>query len=128
MTAALVVAIAVAFVEMVLRLRLFSHAGETARISREAMAVVRSGTMSDDEKEAATRRSSLALFRQTGLFVGKLLIALVLPLALVAIAGALGPVSTAAITAALLSPLAIAAMTVVAALYGWARHAVARRL
>jgi hypothetical protein len=128
MIAALVVVIAVAFVEMVLRLRLFSHAGRTARISREAMAVVRSGTMSDDAKEAATRRSSLALVRQTGLFVIKVLVALALPMAIIAIAGAMGPRTTAVITAELLSPLAIAAMTVVAALYGWARHAVARRL
>ena len=127
MIAALVVVIAVAFVEMVLRLRLFSHGPDRPDLARghgrgPLRHDVRRREGGGDAAQLARPR------RQTGLFVIKVLVALALPMAIIAIAGAMGPRTTAVITAELLSPLAIAAMTVVAALYGWARHAVARRL
>lgn len=118
----------IAFVELFHRLRLHRHLDATRRLSRESLAVVRSSTLSDDEKEQAMQRSSLALLAQTGLFVGKLLLILVVLGAVYLAAIRLVGVSSELLGARLLSPLVWLAMTAAAALYVWIRHAVTRRL
>jgi len=118
----------VAFVEVFRALRMQGHLTTTMRISRESLAAVQSKTMSDDEKEIATRRSSVALIQQTGLFVGKLLLTMLAPVALFFLAVHVLGVDEAELTAQLLSPLIWLAMTAAAALYVWIRHAIARRL
>ena len=128
MIAVTLLVMCIAFVELFHRLRLHRHFDATRQLSQESLAVVRSSTMSDDDKEQAMQRNSLALLAQTGLFVGKLLLILAVLGAVYLAATRLAGVATELLDARLLSPLVWLAMTVVAALYVWIRHAVTRRL
>ena len=118
----------VVFVELFRVLDLRRHVARTLDISRESLAAVRSTTLDDDEKEAITRQASLALVRQSGLFLAKLLV-IVLVLAGLGLAAVhLLGVDADRLTARLLAPTVWLAMTVIAVLYVWIRHAVAQRL
>lgn len=118
----------IAFVEVFRLLRLQDQLTNTLRISRESLEIVRSETMTDDEKEVASRRSSIALFGQTGLFLGKLVLTLVGPAVVYLLAVFALKLDRAELDASLMSPLVWLAMTVLALIYVGIRHAVTRRL
>ncbi len=118
----------VVFVELFVALGLRRHVDVTLVESRRSLDVVRSKTLSDDEKEQATRRSSATLIRQSGLFFGKLLV-IMAALALIVLATVhLAGVDAEVMHQRLLSPLVWLAMTAAAALYVGIRHAVTKRL
>jgi len=125
---ALLLLMCVVFVELFRMLDLRRHVTRTLDISRESLAAVRSTTLDDDEKEVITRQASLALVQESGMFLVKLL-GIVLVLAGLGIAAVhLLGVDADRLTARLLAPPVWLAMTVIAVLYVWIRHAVAQRL
>lgn len=118
----------VAFVELFRALDARRHVTATLGISRESLAAVRSTTLDDDQKEAITRQASVALARQSLLFVGKLLLIVLILGAIYLAAVHLIGVDADQLDARLLSPLVWLAMTAAAAAYVWIRHAIAQRL
>lgn len=128
MIVAVLAAMVVVFAELFLALGLRGHFRVTTDASREVMAILRSETMSDDDKETAMRRLSLQLIRQSGLFLAKLALILAAMAGLYLIAIHLLGVDAARLDASLLSPLVWLAMTIAAVHYVWIRHALARRL
>lgn len=118
----------VVFVELFRALDARRHVTSTLAISRESLAAVRSTTLDDDHKEAITRRASIALVRQSGLFLGKLLLIVLVLTGLYLAAVHLAGVNADQLDARLLSPSIWLAMTAIAALYVWIRHALAQRL
>lgn len=128
MVHAALVLMSVAFVELIRVLRLQEQVRATVRISRASLEVVRSTTMSDYEKELASRRSSVALIRQTGMFAGKLTVALLGPVAIYVAALLTPGVDRARLDARLTSPVVWLGMTVLALIYLGIRRVVARRL
>ena len=74
------------------------------------------------------QQGSLTLFKQTGLFVVKLGAVLLVPAGLYLAAVHVAGVDPDELDARLMSPLVWLAMSAVAALYVWIRHAVASRL
>ena len=118
----------VAFVEILRLIRLEDQFTATVRISRDSLAVVRSKTATDAEKESASRQSSVALIQQTGLLVGKLALALLAPAVIYGLAVVAANVDRARLDASLMSPLVWLGMTVVAVIYLRISRAIARRL
>ncbi len=116
------------FVELFRALGLGRHVGVTTRVSGQALEALRSTTLTDEEKEAAMQRSSLALIQQTGLFVGKFLLILGALAAIYLAAVHLAGVNGDRLDAHLLSPVSWVAMTAAAMLYAWLRYAVTKRL
>lgn len=63
----------IAFVELFILLNLAGNVHSVVELSREAVGVLLSTHMDDDDKEVVMRRKSVELFKATFLFVAKLL-------------------------------------------------------
>jgi hypothetical protein len=117
----------VVFFELFVRLRLAADASSIVRKSRDAMGVLASATLGDDEKEILARRSSLQIFQSTALFAAKFaLIGAVLYLLYVAFV-AVFPARRQEFLAALVSPVALLILTASVAGYAWLRKSVLRK-
>jgi hypothetical protein len=124
---ALLFAFGVVFVELVIALDLRAQVLAIHAGARGALRVLASDA-SDAEKEAASRRASVSLFRDTGIFLLKLFaVAVVLAIAYFAVA-LIWPAGGRGLEAGLTSPVEIAVLSVVLVLYAWGRHAVVKRL
>ncbi|KAB7619690.1 hypothetical protein [Alkalilimnicola sp. S0819] len=118
----------VVFVELVIRMGLSGLARSIIGESREALAVIGSPTLSDDQKQVSVRRSALTLLAASLKMGAKLvLIALVLG-AIGAGAARMLAVSEQQMFASMLSPVGLLALTVAGLLYLRIRHAVHQRL
>ena len=96
--------------------------------SQDAMRVLLSPELGDDEKEAFMRRGSAEIFIATLRFAGKfLLIALVLYLLFLLIV-TLVPDLKDSLIESFVSPLVIALLTVGTMCYAWARKAIRARV
>ena len=120
-------ALSVVFFELFVRLRLAADASSIVGKSREAMGVLASANLGDDEKEILARRSSLQIFRSTALFTAKFaLIGVVLYFLYVAFV-AVFPARRQEFLAALMSPVALLILTAGVAGYAWLRTFVLRK-
>lgn len=63
---------AVAFYEVFMGLKTLTHLAAMSATSKSSMTVAQSTTMSDEEKAAAMRRASMAMFGATFQMIGKL--------------------------------------------------------
>lgn len=118
----------VVFIELFLFLDLRKQAGTMLNRCREAVRTLAASDLSDDEKEAYVRRTSLVMLKATGTFTLKfLLIAAVLYAGYLAALSAF-PALEQALLPSLVSPAAIVTLTIAAACYVWARNAVVRQL
>lgn len=125
---ALLVLFGIAFLELIL---LFDLRTEIAGIfggSREAMRVLASKSMDDDEKESFVRRASLALFRSTAIFAMKFLVVLAILYLVYLLMVTVLPDRRDAFVANLMSLPGIAIMTIATLCYAWARNAVLKKL
>ena len=91
-------------------------------LSKEALDVLRSSTVEDDEKEAIMRRSSLAILKVTSLFTAKLLLIFLILYIIYFLAIHLFMVSEEEFLGSMLSPLTIAVITIVSMFYIWIRN------
>jgi len=114
----------IVFFELFVRLDLRKDAMAIVTRSREAMRVMAAKDMSDDDKEAFMRRSSLAMFRTTGTFTLKFLGILVVLYAIFRGVVALLPDLERPLLDSFVSPLIIVLLTVATLLYAWLRNAV----
>ena len=122
MTYALLLILCVVFFELFKLLRIGKDAIALVVRSQEAVRVLQSPTLGDDEKESLTRRASLDIFKATFRFALKfLLIALALYL-LFLLSVALFPELKEPMQAALFSPAVIVALTFATLLYAWVRR------
>lgn len=116
----------IAFIESFIALDIQRDARALITRSREAMSVIMSSDLDDDQKEAYTRSASLQMFKSTGLFVIKFL----------AIGAALFVIYWATITAlpalrtpilaSFVSPLYLIGLTALAFIYVWVRSVLFR--
>ena len=113
----------IVFFELFMLLRIGRDALGIVTRSQEAMRLLTSAELGDDEKEVAMRRASADMFKLTLRFAAKLLgIALVLYL-LFELSVVFSPERKQAMLEGLFSPVVIAILTAATIFYGWARRA-----
>jgi hypothetical protein len=118
----------VVFFELFRSLRIAADAMAIMARSQEAMRVLGSAKLSDDEKEVFVRRASGQIFISTLRFAAKFaLIALTL-VALFEATVMLVPYLDKPLLESLVSPLVIVMLTVATTAYAWVRGTVAARL
>jgi hypothetical protein len=93
-------------------------------LSKEALDVLRSSTLEDDEKEVIMRRSSLAILKVTSLFAAKFLLIFLILYIIYFLSIQLFMVSEEDFIGSMLSPLIILAMAIVSMFYIWIRNGI----
>ena len=117
----------IVFFELFVSLRIGTDAVAIMARSQEAMRVLTSAQLSDDDKEIFTRRASAQIFIATLRFAAKFaLIGLVL-YALFWCTVSVFPNSERPLLKSFVSPLVIVALTVATMAYAWIRKAVVPR-
>ena len=116
----------IAFVELFIWLDTKREALSLMAQSRDAMGVITSSDLDDDEKEVLVRRASVEIFKCTFMLIGKFL-AIVAVLYCIYFATVVTfPDLRAPIHESFVSPIALIGLTLFAAVYVWARNAVFR--
>lgn len=114
----------IAFIELFIALNILRDSRSLISGSHEAVKVVMSPDLDDEEKEVFMRRASVEMFKSTGLFLGKFLVIagvlFVVYFATVSVLPNLRP----QILASLVSPVFLAGLTAFAFVYVWARNVV----
>jgi hypothetical protein len=96
--------------------------------SQEAMRVLASHDLSDDEKESSVRRGSLAILKATLALAAKLLLTGAILFALFELIVAIFPALRQPLLDSFVSPLVIVILTVAIIVYAWARKLALRHL
>lgn len=125
---ALLILSCVVFLELFRFLRLRKETAAIVARSREAMRVMLAKDISDDDKEAFTRRASLAMLKVTATFTLKLLGMFAVLFAIFVAAIALRPDLERPLLDSLVSPRIILILTIAAVSYAWLRNAVVKQL
>jgi hypothetical protein len=116
------------FIEAFLFLELGKQARGILAEARDALRTLGDSQRSDEEKELCARRASRLILTMTVVLAAKLMaIAGVLGIVLVG-AVLISPDSKDSLVAALASPAVLAALTLVAVGYVWARNAIFRQI
>ena len=118
------VILCVAFIELFILLDVTGKVKSVLNVSREAAAVLMSSDMSDDEKEAIIRRSSLDLFKATFSFTLKFAIIFLVLYGLYEAFVYVFPESGQALYESMFSWIVILALTAVGMGYVWVRNKV----
>jgi hypothetical protein len=113
--------------ELFVLLRMVDNARSILASSREAMRVLASRDLTDDEKEASVRRGSLEILKATLLLAAKLLLTGAILFALFQLIVRIYPDLRQPLADSLVSPVAIAILTVAIMGYAWARKSVSGR-
>lgn len=119
---------AIAFVETFMRAGVAVQVNSMLQVSREAVAVMSSRTLTDEQKEQRIRRSAGTLF-VASIGVGmRLLIAVLTVGAIYVVATKLLAVPTQELYEGMLSPTGILVLTAAAVIYLKVRYAIRQRL
>ena len=118
----------IAFIELFIALRIQQDAAVLIARSRDAMSVITSRDLDDDQKEAYTRKASVEMFKLTGLFVVKFLAIAVALFVIYWVTVSTFPDLRAPILASFVSPLFLLGLTVLAIIYVWVRSVLLRQL
>lgn len=113
--------------ELFLALKIGDDARTILTRSREAMRVLSSAELADDQKESSMRRGSLAILIATLCLAGKLLLVGVVLLALYRFIAVIVPGRERALLESLLSAVGVVTMSATVVGYAWARKAVLGR-
>jgi hypothetical protein len=116
----------IAFVELFIALDILHESRSLISRTHEAMRVVMSTELDDDQKEVFMRRASLEMFKSTGLFLGKFLVIAAALYAVYVAAVAVFPDLRPQILASLASPASMVGLTAFAFVYVWARNVIFR--
>lgn len=127
MTIACAVLASLAFVGLLLLLKVVERAGQSVSATRRAVADLKAAT-SDDERERISQRAAVAGARLFLVIAVSVLVAAAAPLALVLLLDVVGWASFDAVVAVLASPAFIAASLAVGAAAWLAAHRYGRRL
>jgi len=119
--------LSVVLFELFLLLKLGENARTILARSREAMRVLRSPDLADEEKEAHMRRGSLEILKATVRLAGKLILVGAVLFALFELIVALVPTLRQPLLESLLSPSVVLILTAALIAYAWARKAALRR-
>lgn len=116
----------IAFIELFIWLDTKREAVSLLAQSRDAMSVVMSSDLGDEEKEVLVRRASVELFKCTFLFLGKFL-AIVAVLYFIYLATVVAfPDLRIPIQESFVSPIVLVGLTLLATVYVWVRNVVLR--
>jgi hypothetical protein len=118
----------IVFVELFVILHLQQDASSILQASKEAMGVLSSSEITDDEKEVFARRASLRIFKVTGSFLGKFLLLFAALYAMYAGAVEFFSMPEESFIQTMLSLPVLLGLTIVAIAYTWIRHGRRRRL
>ena len=118
----------VLFLELFLLLGVVKTGKSIASVTRESLRVLGSSDYDDDAKERYARRSSLVLFRCTGMIVLKFVAIATGLCALYLLLVTVDPELRDRLLASFTSLRLIALMTIGAAAYAWVRNAVIKQL
>lgn len=110
------------FIELFSLFNIQAHLRSSMSISKESLAVFRSGTMTDEEKEVLMRRGSLAILKVTFLFTVKIIFIFLLLFLLYKLTIYFSWVSKESYMNSFYSPAILVAMTVFSVVYGWLRY------
>jgi len=128
MTAYLVLfGLCIVFFELFIRSNVVGDAMRILAASRDAMRVMRSPGLSDDEKEAHVRSGSLSIMKATLRMTGKLVAIGALLYLLYRIVAIVLPATGRVIPAMLIEPVPIVVLTAVTLGYAWVRARVVDR-
>lgn len=112
----------IVFQELFVRLRIMTDVREVFRVAPEALSIMRSATLTDDEKERRIRRMSLDVLVVTLRFTVKIALVLSVVIGLAAVVQWTLVASPDGLTALLTSWKALLVMLIVAPLYArWRR-------
>lgn len=117
----------IVFLELFIRLSVARDAMGILAASRDAMRVMSSPGLSDDEKEAHVRGGSLSIMKATLRMTGKLLAIGIVLYVLYRVVALVLPATGRAIPAMLIEPVPIVVLTAVTLGYAWARARVIDR-
>lgn len=118
----------IVFFELFVLLRIGNDAMAIFARSQEAMRVLLSPDIADDEKESLMRRGSAEVFKATLQFAGKCLVVGLVLYLLFQSTATLFPDLKEAMLESFFSPVVIAVLTAGTLCYGWARKAILARL
>ena len=121
------VLLSVVLFELFRLLRMGRNARTIIASSQEAMRVLRSADLADEEKESFMRRGSIEILKATLLLAAKLIFAGAILFALFELIVVILPDLRQPLLASLLSPSVIVILTAVVLGYAWARKAALRR-
>lgn len=116
----------IAFVELFIALNIQREAVSLLSQSRDAMKVVMSSDLHDDEKEVLVRRASIEMFKSTFLFLGKFLAIVAVLFGIYWATIAAFPDLRTPIHDSFVSPIVLVALTLLATVYVWARNVILR--
>ena len=125
---ALLFLMCVVFVELVILMDMREHLKSTMILSKEALAILTSSVIEDDQKEIFMRRRSLEILKTTAIFTAKFFLIFLILYILYVLTVQFSPVSKKAFIDTMLSLRALFTMTVTALFYIWMRNAVCKRL
>jgi zona occludens toxin (predicted ATPase) len=120
----LIVILCITFVELVLLLNLRQLMIDTLALSKEAVSVLTSTTLTDDEKETQVRQSSLNMFKLTFFFIVKFLGIVIVLYGIFFIFAKLSLIDESTFMSLVLSPAALIAMTIGSMIYVWGRYVI----
>ena len=123
MAYALVGFTAVLFYEMFQRLQVMSDVQRVFKVAPEAMSVIGSNTLSDNDKESAVRKLALRVLLDTFRFTGKMLAVFAICAALVGIGALLLGIESAVLIPVLLSWEVLIGLIILITLYARLRRA-----
>jgi len=112
----------VIFFELFMFFDIPSNLKSSMSLSKKALAVVKSKSISDDEKELLMRRSSIAILKVTFIFAFKILLIFMVLSSIYFFSIHFLPVSKEMYLSSLYSPVIISVMTGFSIIYGWLRH------
>ena len=125
---ALVAIAAVLFYEMFQRLHVMTDVQRVFKVAPEALSVIGSATLSDDDKESAVRKLAVKVLLDTFRFTGKMLIVFAISAALVWAGALLFGIESALLLPLLLSWEVLVGLVLLIALYSRVRGALQSRM
>ena len=120
--------LSIALFELFLLLKIGGSARAILASSHEAMRVLQSPEIRDEEKEALMRRGSLAILKATLGLTARLVLVAAILLGLFELIVVIFPAIRQPLVASLISPVVIVVLTVAVVVYAWARKTAVRRV
>jgi len=115
-------AFCIAFIELFMALDIKREGVNLIARSRDAMAVIASSELDDDEKESFMRRTSVEMFKATIRFIIKFLLIIMVLFVMYWLTIFAFPELRAPILQYFVSPVGIVGMTLIAIAYVWIRN------
>jgi hypothetical protein len=112
------------FIELFLFLRIWKHFGSNLSLSKQAMDIMKSSTIEDDEKGVLIRRSSLSMLKGTVILTGKFLLIILVLYALYFLSVHFSLFSRREFVESISSPLVLLALLIVSMIYVWIRRSI----